>query len=65
MKVSVDPDMCVAYGGCIAHVREVFNMAADGVSYTDENQNVPERLADAVQSASRNCPAQAITISLS
>ncbi len=61
MRVTVN-DSCVGHGVCESLVEDVFEVGDDGVSHVLVDV-VPADAEDAVRTAVRSCPAQALSLS--
>ena len=61
MKVAVDDDLCAGHGVCCTICPEVFSLSDDGFVQV-ASPDVPVEHEEAVQTASRRCPAHAITV---
>ena len=61
MKVEINTDLCAGFGICVGIAPEVFQLHDDGYA-TVLVSDVPAELADLVQRAASQCPAQAITL---
>ncbi|TWG98571.1 ferredoxin [Nocardioides sp. J9] len=61
MKVTVDPDRCIASGACVLASHEVFDQDEDGIVVVliEEPQS---ELAASVRDAAAACPAMVIEI---
>ncbi|MGI6552443.1 MAG: ferredoxin [Clostridia bacterium] len=59
MKVTVDPDLCIACGACIDVAPELFDWNDDGLSEAIVDE-VPEGQEDLAQEAIDSCPTEAI-----
>ncbi|MCC6989521.1 MAG: ferredoxin [Acidobacteria bacterium] len=66
MKVSIDLDLCETNALCVAYAPDVFEIVdlASGVGELRLKQtDVSDALVEAVRSAAKHCPVQAITLS--
>ena len=61
MKVSVDDDVCAAFGVCVITCPEVFVLGVEGYAEVVV-EVVPPELEDLVRRAEDECPSRAITI---
>lgn len=59
MKVSVDQDVCIGSGNCMAIAPDIFQVK-DGVAHVRIG-TVPEGLEGQAREAMDNCPVQAIS----
>ncbi|HHX51387.1 MAG TPA: ferredoxin [Clostridia bacterium] len=59
MKVTVDPDLCIACGACIDVAPELFDWNDDGLSEAIVDE-VPEDQEDLAREAIDSCPTEAI-----
>ena len=62
MKASVDPDLCVGTGSCVAICPEVFQLNDDGIAEVKKEQ-IPADLEDSCREAAESCPVEAIKLS--
>lgn len=62
MKVTVDFELCQSHGLCTQNVPEVFEIRDDGFLYILQ-ETPPESLRARLQTAVRECPTGAITVS--
>ena len=62
MKVTVDYELCQSHGLCTQNVPQVFEIRDDGFLYILD-EHPPEALRARLQSAVRECPTSAITLS--
>jgi len=60
--ISVDKELCVSSGRCIADVPEVF--AFDAEELAEVKPDAPAIDPQRLSAAARNCPGQAITVSV-
>lgn len=63
LTVSVDRDLCVGHGRCYVFAPEVFEPDDEGYSTVLVAQPEP-RHDEAVRSAARNCPEQAVIVTM-
>lgn len=63
MKVEVEPDRCIASGQCVLLSETVFDQGDEDGIVLLRREDVPPSEEDAVRSAERICPAQAIRVS--
>ena len=61
VKVTVDFELCQSHGLCTQNVPEVFEIRDDGFLYILD-ENPPESLRTRLQSAVRECPTGAISV---
>lgn len=61
MKVSVDDDVCAAFGVCVMTCPEVFVLGRHGYAEVLVDE-VPPHLEDRVRQAADECPSRAITV---
>ena len=61
MKVSVDPELCVATGSCVETCPELFELGDDGLAVAKVS-DVPAELEAACRAAAADCPVEAIKI---
>ncbi|MEV6773516.1 ferredoxin [Nocardia sp. NPDC051030] len=62
MKVAVSQDKCIAAGQCTLHAEAVFEQNEDDGLVVLLEQHPAAEHAEAVRTAARFCPAQAIQI---
>jgi ferredoxin len=63
MRAHVDPAKCQGHTLCAGQAPAVFKLRDDnGHAYTDDDEDVPPELEDAVRRAALGCPEGAITI---
>jgi len=62
MKVRVDPEVCAGFGVCLGLCPEVFELHDDGYAVVLVGEVPPEH-EDAVRTAVRQCPSNAISLS--
>ncbi|MBL1079382.1 ferredoxin [Nocardia sp. 2] len=62
MKVAVSQDMCIASGHCTVHAPGVFDQGDDDGLVLLLDASPAAEHSDAVRTAARFCPAQAIQI---
>lgn len=62
MKVSLDADLCEAYGTCVAAAPDVFSLDEDIDKAVLLIENPDESLRSDVEEAVRACPVRAIEI---
>jgi ferredoxin len=61
MKVSVDDDVCAAFGVCVITCPEVFKLGEHGYAEVIVDE-VPPSLEHLVRKAEDECPSRAITV---
>lgn len=61
MRVSVDDDVCAAFGVCVITCPEVFQLGAHGYAEVIVDV-VPPALEDLVRKAADECPSRAIEV---
>jgi len=62
MKVRVDADICAGFGVCLGLCPEVFELHDDGYAVVLVGE-VPAEHEEAVRTAVRQCPSNAISLS--
>lgn len=61
MRVSVDDDICAAFGVCVITCPEVFQLGEQGYAEVIVDE-VPPELEDRVRKAAVECPSRAIEV---
>jgi ferredoxin len=61
VKLSVDQDLCAAFGICVGIVPDVIKLDGSGFAYTENEGNVPAELEEAARNAVLDCPSGAIS----
>ncbi|MDO8588680.1 MAG: ferredoxin [Armatimonadota bacterium] len=59
MKVTVDRDLCIGAGNCVAIAPAVFQLDADNKAVVAEDQDAPD---DLLWDAAESCPTKAIIL---
>jgi ferredoxin len=62
MKITIEPDKCVAAGQCVANAPDVFDQRDEDGVVVLLNAEPPAALADDARYAAAVCPALAIQI---
>lgn len=62
MRVTVDKDLCQAYGNCVLAAPDVFRLDASTPVAAILQPEPPETSASAVEEAVGNCPAEALML---
>jgi ferredoxin len=62
VKLSVDPDVCAAFGICAGIIPDVIKLDGSGFAYTDNGGDVPKALEEAARNAVLDCPSGAIQV---
>jgi ferredoxin len=62
MKVTVDPELCEAFGQCVLEAPQVFDLGDDDVLVTVLDAQPDEALRELVEAAAGACPVAAIQV---
>ncbi len=62
MKVSVNKDVCLGCGACVATCGEVFDFSEDQTYAEVKTPEVPENQKASVEAAKDSCPTGAINV---
>lgn len=62
MHVVVDLDKCLGYANCVVDAPEVFEIRDEEMVVHLLQENPPEQMRSAVESAALDCPTRAIAV---